>query len=336
MNSVPLKRSALVARTQEHPASIGAGEEDETASDRSDLPATAALLGVDWGSTAVRAVLLDRGGNVVASDRLDAGVRSARGRACEQVFDLVTSRWMDDLSDLPVLLTGMVGSAQGWREAPYTDCPADLEAIASGLVQAPRANTWIVPGVAGHGISGAPDVMRGEETQLLGLEGDGAVLLPGTHTKWANLEQGKITQFTTCITGETFELLRDPGLIGAVMSGTTLDEAAFRRGLADLERPGGLLHHIFTVRSRALRGDLDSEAAWSYAWGLLIGSEVDGMTRALHLDEPVRIVGTAGLSALYRCALQARGIEAECIAGQEAAGRGLIRIARAAGLIGSS
>ena len=334
MSSVPLEQSNVPTRERTAPRSES--DEAEASSGRSELPATAVLLGVDWGSTTVRAALLDKGGNVVASDRLDAGIRSARGRACEQVFELVTSKWTDELSGLPVLLTGMVGSAQGWREAPYADCPADLKAVASGLVEAPRANTWIVPGVAGHAISGAPDVMRGEETQLLGLEGDGAVLLPGTHTKWAELQGGKITQFTTCITGETFELLRDPGLIGAVMSGSTLDEAAFLRGLEDLERPGGLLHHIFTVRSRALRGDLAPEAAWSYAWGLLIGSEVDGMTKALDLDEPVRIVGSTGLSELYRCALEARGIEAECIPGQDAAGRGLIRIARAAGLIGGS
>ncbi|MBN95314.1 MAG: hypothetical protein CL928_14805 [Deltaproteobacteria bacterium] len=301
----------------------------------SRVPATAVLLGVDWGSTAVRATLLDGVGNVVGSDRLDAGVRSARGRACEQVFDLVTAAWMDSLSSLPVLLTGMVGSAQGWREAPYVNCPADLEAVAKNLVEAPRPNTWIVPGVMGEAVSGAPDVMRGEETQLIGLEGDGTVLLPGTHTKWAEIRDGSIAHFTTCITGETFELLRDPGLIGSVMSGTVLDEAAFQRGLEDLERPGGLLHHIFTVRSRALLGDLESAAAWSYASGLLIGSEVAAMTRALDLDEPVRIVGSATLCERYRCALEARGIQSECISGQDAASRGLVRIAQAAGLVGA-
>tara|TARA_Y100001968_G_scaffold130038_1_gene118723 strand:+ start:508 stop:1362 length:855 start_codon:yes stop_codon:yes gene_type:complete len=283
----------------------------------------------------VRASLLDEQGNVVASDRLNAGVRSARGQACEQVFALVTSGWMDQLKGLPALLTGMVGSAQGWRETPYVQCPANLDTIAANLVQAPREHTWIVPGVVGRSISGAPDVMRGEETQLLGLEGDGTVLLPGTHTKWVQLEDGGVTRFTTHLTGETFDLLRDPGLIGAVMTRTELDEAAFQRGLADLERPGGLLHHIFTVRSRTLQGDLHSDAAWSYASGLLIGSEVAAMTSALELSAPVRIVGSPAISRKYSLALKSHGIDSQCISGQQAAGRGLLRIARAAGLIGS-
>jgi len=302
----------------------------------SQVPESAVLLGVDWGSTAVRATLLDRLGNIVASDRLNAGVRSARGQACEQVFALVTSGWMDRLSDLPVLLTGMVGSAQGWRETPYVRCPAGLEAIAANLVQAPRTNTWIVPGAVGWSISGAPDVMRGEETQLLGLAGNGIVLLPGTHTKWVELKDGAISHFTTCLTGETFELLRDPGLIGAIMTRAVLDESAFLRGLADLDRPGGLLHHIFTVRSRTLRGDLDSDAAWSYASGLLIGSEVAAMTEALSLAAPVRIVGAAGISQKYQLALKSHGIESQVIDGQLAAGRGLLRIAETAGLLGAN
>jgi len=310
-------------------------EQEQQELQESNVPDTAVLLGVDWGSTAVRATLLDRLGNIVASDRLNAGVRSARGQACEQVFALVTSGWMDKLGELPVLLTGMVGSAQGWRETPYVSCPASLELVAANLVQAPRANTWIVPGVAGQSISGAPDVMRGEETQLLGLEGDGTVLLPGTHTKWVEVHDGAVTRFTTCLTGETFELLRDPGLIGAVMTRTELDEAAFLRGLTDLGKPGGLLHHIFTVRSRTLQGDLESDAAWSYASGLLIGSEVAAMTEALSLDAPVRIVGSPGISEKYRLALQSHGIAARVIDGEYAAARGLLSIARAAGLIGN-
>ena len=137
------------------------------------------LLGLDWGSTRVRAWLLDAGANILATDSLDAGVRSARGEVCARVLDLITSEWMDEIADLPTMLSGMVGSAQGWVDAPYVGAPAGLREIADSVVTAPRERTWIVPGVAGTGVSGAPDVMRGEETQLLGLEDDERVIFEG-------------------------------------------------------------------------------------------------------------------------------------------------------------
>lgn len=297
------------------------------------MPETAVLIGVDWGSSSVRATLIDRGGNVVGAERLDAGVRKARGPACEQVFDVLLGRWSAAVERLPVLLTGMVGSAQGWREAPYVSAPAGLADVAQELVEAPRPGAWIVPGVSGQAVSGAPDVMRGEETQLFGLDGDGPVLLPGTHTKWAELEDGQVTRFTTCLTGEIFELLRNPGLIGTVMAGSTLDEAAFERGLTDLGGPGGLLHHLFTIRSRVLLGDLQAEEAWSYASALLIGSEVAAMVEARPLPGVVRVIGTEDLAQLYRLALKRHGVEAHCVSGLDASVRGLLRLAMAAGLV---
>ncbi len=281
----------------------------------------------------MRAWLLDAGANILATDSLDAGVRSARGEVCARVLDLITSEWMDEIADLPTMLSGMVGSAQGWVDAPYVGAPAGLREIADSVVTAPRERTWIVPGVAGTGVSGAPDVMRGEETQLLGLEDDGFVVLPGTHTKWAEVTGGRITSFSTCLTGETFGLLRDHGLVGAVMDGKVLDEAAFARGMDDLKLPGGLLHHLFTVRSRTLRGQLEPAEAWSYCSGLLIGSEVTSMLRALEPTGTVRVVASPGIGGRYATALHAQGLDAEVVDGDEVAARGLMRIAQERGVV---
>jgi len=297
------------------------------------LPLDVVLLGVDWGSTRVRGVLLDADAGVLDARQLDEGVRTTRGVACGNVFAQLTRGWRTAAPDLPSLLTGMVGSAQGWTEAPYVSCPARLDDIAQALVPAEAHEAWIVPGVSGTAVSGAPDVMRGEETQLMGLSGDGLVVLPGTHSKWAEVREGAIVRFTTCLTGEAFELLRVHGLIGAVMEGAAHDEDAFQRGIRDAAGPGGLLHQLFTVRSRTLLADLAPRAAYSYASGLLIGAEVGAMTQASRLAGPVRVVGAPGISARYQTALRALGHEARHVDGGTAASRGLLRIARAAGLV---
>ncbi len=338
MSSVRRREAPADLSLEEVPASARGGDDaGEDASEVSAVPVPgAALLGVDWGSTHVRAALLDADGAALATDSLEAGVRSARGEACAQVLDLVTAEWMAQRDALPALLTGMVGSAQGWVDAPYVPCPARLEDVAAALVPAPRPGTWIVPGVSGVAVSGAPDVMRGEETQLFGLDGDGIVVLPGTHTKWAELRDGAIASFTTCMTGELFGLILDPGLVGAVVTSRTLDEAAFARGAADGEAlDGGLAHHLFTVRSRTLRGDVASDAAWSYASGLLIGAEVAAMTDALDLaggGAPVRVVGAPDVSARYAAALARKDVAVELVDVGRATAAGLMRVARAAGV----
>ena len=205
----------------------------------------------------------------------------------------------------------------------------------------------IVPGIADQDDAGVPDVMRGEETQLIGaVAGDASptlVVLPGTHSKWAIVRDGTIETFATYMTGEVYALLREHSILGRMEErgpARPFAAAAFARGvrsgLADGGSAGTLLHRLFGARTLALRADLAPKETGDYLSGLLIGSEVAAgrdwaRTHALNAEAAL-VVGSRALCERYAAALQIAGVAVE--AGHEhAAARGLWRIARAASLV---
>jgi len=244
------------------------------------------------------------------------------------------------------LAAGMVGSRTGWREVPYAVCPADAAAIAAGIM--PFASecgiVHIVPGLVQGGESA--DVMRGEETQILGalalepaLAADSLFVLPGTHCKWARIAGGRVTRFTTYVTGELFALLRDHSLLGRpardAAGGTAATAAvAFCRGLdaARASGAGGGVAKLFTARSLFLTGHLAAADVLDYLSGLLVGDEVRSVLTNLGPEQPPCVViGDATLATRYQAALTAFGIgEVRVI--DDTAPAGLWAIARAAGL----
>lgn len=292
----------------------------------------AALLALDWGTTSLRAFLLAEDGTILQRQRLDLGILKVPDGDFAGVFRQVRDTW-PEASGLPALACGMIGSRQGWVEAPYCPCPAGLDQLATRLEMVPGdASLWIVPGLSHRGEDGLPDVMRGEETQLLGL-GDGLHVLPGTHSKWAQLEKGRVLSFLTCFTGELYGLLRDHSILGRLMEGEEHDAHAFQRGLSLAARQPGLLHQLFSVRSLPLGGELAPQAVASYLSGLLIGTELSTALDTLTLPEgPITVVGAPQLTARYREALSHRGL-ASTTADEDSAARGLYRIATAAGLL---
>jgi 2-dehydro-3-deoxygalactonokinase len=232
-------------------------------------------------------------------------------------------------------MCGMIGSRQGWVEASYATLPAGSAAFAAALARVPgvAGDVRIVPGASGSGLAGAPDVMRGEETQIVGaLEsggaGDGLFVLPGTHSKWAEVRDGRILRFATFLTGEAYGALRGHTILGRLMADGPEDESGFAAGLARAREPGGLLHHLFSARTLGLFDRLQPDALAPYLSGLLIGHEIEA-ARAAFGDGAVTIVGGAALARRYAAAL---GPRARTIAGDVAAARGLWRIAREAGL----
>ncbi len=229
----------------------------------------------------------------------------------------------------------MIGSRQGWVEAPYLECPAGPAELAQALVAVPFAGAEVrlVPGLSARDAAGTPEVMRGEETQIAGaldrIAGRGLVCLPGTHAKWVRLAGGRIAGFATYLTGEAFAALRDHTILGRMMRAGATDPAAFDRGLARSADPGGLLHHLFGVRTLGLAGALAETEAPSYLSGLLIGHEVRAALAEAPAAGVIPVIGTPDLVTQYGRAIAACGADAEPIEGDPAAS-GLALIGRLA------
>ncbi len=304
----------------------------------------AALIGLDWGTSAFRAYRLAADGTILERRAAEAGILAVPGGDFAGELVRQIGDWLAAAPELPLLASGMIGSRQGWIEVPYARCPAGAAELVAGLVEhrtATGTRLWFVPGLSHEGGDGVPDVMRGEETQILGVGGDAAarlVVLPGTHSKWALVEAGRVVWFATFMTGELFAVLRRHSILGRLMVADGDDAAAFARGLrAGLSgdrAQGGLLHRLFSVRTLGLFDRLPATGLADYLSGLLIGEEVRealGWIGHRAAGEVV-IVGGPGLAGRYQEALGQAGLAALPFAG-EAAALGQLAIARAAGLV---
>ncbi len=273
---------------------------------------TTALIGVDWGSSNLRVMRIAPGGGVL--DRR-ADPRGAVGLAPGDfpgVLEAVAGDWLAD--GAPTLVCGMAGARQGWVEVPYCPCPAGIADIAARLVRPdPARPVAIAPGVAFSPGGVLTDVMRGEETQALGLAADGLVVAPGTHSKWITLDAGRILAVQTCMTGELFAALRKATMLGVGMGAPGRDADAFRRGVGRGLEDRNLAAALFSVRVESLAGRLESAGAADYLSGLLIGAEIAGQDPA-RLSGPLTLVGDAALSARYRDALEMAGAREVCVA----------------------
>ncbi|HSK41424.1 MAG TPA: 2-dehydro-3-deoxygalactonokinase [Arenibaculum sp.] len=300
-------------------------------------------IGIDWGSSNLRAYEMAADGTVLERRSSAAGALRDRAGGFEAALREVVGDWLAAGPGLPVVLSGMVGSRQGWMEVPYAGCPAGIEDIARGILfhdLGDGTRLAFVPGLVVHPPGGPPDVMRGEEVQLLGTGRDGLHCLPGTHSKWALVRDGRIERFGTHMTGETFELLTRHGVLGRLMDlDAPRDPDAFARGLDRAREPGGLLHHLFSARTLGLFGELvgglGPAALPSYLSGLLIGHEILGQISLEPPVEPVVLVGSPALTRAYGDALSSFGI-ASVEAPGDAAAIGLFRLARIAFNRGSS
>lgn len=301
-----------------------------------------ALIAVDWGTTRLRAMLLDAGGRVLAETSSDEGIGSVPPGAHEAAFTRLVAGW----PAVPAIMAGMVGSRQGWREAVYAECPASPEAIAAGILRMSDAAgrpIAIVPGVMVRSPDRDGDVIRGEETQIVGLlaaepEFDGVVVLPGTHSKWATVTGGAIANFQTFLTGEMFGLLsRQSFLRHSVADGTAelADLPDFALGVERTVVDGlPFLAAIFSVRARQLLDGVDPAHNLAYLSGLVIGGEIAAArdTGRLWQGRALRIVGSRSLARAYGRAFAIAGYDAAALDGSELVVAGLLSLARIAGL----
>lgn len=296
-----------------------------------------ALIGLDWGTTNARALRFDATGRVVELREKPLGILRVANGDFAAAFTELVGDWRLAAPNVRVLMCGMIGSRQGWREARYAALPADSDALAQALLDMPDLRAAIVPGIAGDGLAGAPDVIRGEETQAIGIVAlkkcrDVTLCLPGSHSKWLEIRDGKLARFATFMTGEAFAALKDHTILGRQMTGTATDPAAFAAGLARAREPGGWLHHLFTVRTDGLFARLAPEAGASFLSGVLIGHEIAAALAAF-ASRDVIVVGSEQLATPYRAALESAGCRVDGVPGEAAVGAGLWQLAVSARLM---
>lgn len=310
--------------------------------------AETALIGLDWGTTRLRAYRVAANGAVLDRRSREAGILKVADGDFAGALAAAAGDWLAAAPAAPVVASGMIGSRQGWREVAYVPCPVGLPELAAGLATVTAADgrtVWLVPGMCRPGGPGGgfPDVMRGEETQVMGLlasrPGPTArcCVLPGTHSKWVWTEGGRVASFSTWMTGELYEFVTRHGILGRLMTSASVDPAAFDRGLARAAAsagaaPGRLLHDLFSARTLALFGELSGREVAGYLSGLLIGAEVTAAL-AENRAAAVTILGGGDLAALYARALGRAGVRAEA-GDPDVVVPGLLALARAAGLIG--
>ncbi|RPH26492.1 2-dehydro-3-deoxygalactonokinase [Buttiauxella warmboldiae] len=291
------------------------------------MPRDLSLIALDWGTSSLRAWRFDGSSTPGEKREFPWGIMKLpnagvdRDTAFRETLNKVCADWLTASPPCPVIACGMVGSAQGWREAPYAPCPVSLPQLASQLLQIDLGKQRmlnIIPGVVKNG--NMPEVMRGEETQIFGALAANKVLqqaneagepiligLPGTHSKWAIVHRNMLSHFHTFMTGELFDALIHHTILGASMVPAEEPQwPAFLEGLevARSRHSAGLLSTIFSTRTRFLTGQLPQTQQADYLSGLIIGHEMCGLGKLLldaaRPDMPIALIGNDALCDRYQ------------------------------------
>ncbi len=273
------------------------------------------LIAVDWGTSAFRAALMVQG-VVVERRHNEQGILSIKPGGFATTLTECCGDWMQAPNAL-TLICGMAGSAQGWQLAPYLPCPCPLDQLAQHLVWLQPQQLALVPGVSCE-LAHAPDVMRGEETQVFGAlqlmgQSSATVVLPGTHSKWVQVQDGKIERFATYMTGEWYSLLSKHSILSRTLphaphpssDAESMNQAAFDQGVLLAQKGQSILHTIFSVRTRSLMDRQCPMQAQSYLSGLLIGEEL--RAQAADLGGTLVVIANTALQQRYQRALNLLG-----------------------------
>ncbi len=295
-----------------------------------------ALIGLDWGTSSLRAFLMSGDGEVLETRYEPSGIMSVEDGAFETAFEGLVGDWLDGY-DVPVMASGMITSRNGWLETPYQSAPAGPEEFANALVSLTTSSGVTINFITGLSTEndGAPDVMRGEETQIVGVsaQGDGVFVMPGTHSKWVTVQDGRIENFSTFMTGDVFAALKNHTILGAFIEDGPVSDKGFRLGVsAGLDGSVKLLERLFHVRTLPLFEKITKEQTGDYLSGLLIGSEIAAALAGIPETKKVTIVANEELTHRYEVALEIAGIATDR-ASANAAAMGQFAIAKSAGVL---
>jgi 2-dehydro-3-deoxygalactonokinase len=286
-------------------------------------------VAVDWGTSSFRGWLMSADGEVRAESRGGEGMLHCAGHGFAPALRDHLAR-LGAPDGMPVLICGMAGARQGWAEAPYLKTPTRLDALHRGAIRIDTSgDVRILPGLA-QARADWPDVMRGEETQLLGVIEpgfSGLVCIPGTHSKWVKIERGHVVEFSTYMTGELFSVISQHSILAHALEtspSSPADNQPFREGLAiALATPSGLTASLFRLRAAQLLGFEERADGAARLSGLLIGTEI---ADALHRHGPapsLRLIGAGSLGRLYEAALTAQGCDVTSVDAEQASRLGL-------------
>ncbi len=287
---------------------------------------------VDWGTSALRGALLNASGEVLQERAFAQGILTVPPGGFAAVFAQRFGDWMAE-PHRRCLISGMAGSRQGWQEAPYCPCPAGFTELGQHLLWLEPGRIALVPGLSciATDALNTPDVMRGEEVQIFGAlqlaRRDSATLvLPGTHSKWVQVHSGRVTQFSTYMTGEMYALLSQRSILAKTLDvNGAFDPDTFLQGIAQSQQGSSLLHSLFAVRTLGLFERLPAAALPSYLSGLLIGEELRSQDLSNEAG-PVILIGSDALTLRYTLALQHLNIASQSW-GAEATWAGLFALA---------
>jgi 2-dehydro-3-deoxygalactonokinase len=298
----------------------------------------AALIGIDWGTSSLRAFLIGPDGEVLEAVSSTRGIMSVEDGNFDAVFHDLIRPWISQKT-LPIIASGMITSRNGWVETPYVQVPSGVSDLAAALVSFETSSGINVRFVTGMTTdhNGAPDIMRGEETQIIGATaaglGDGTYVLPGTHSKWILVENNRIVDYSTYMTGEIYGALRSHTILRTLMEEGSFNEEGFRRGVTSGLAAGiNLLHELFHVRTLPLFGKISGDMVADYLSGMLIGVELKAASEAFGKDSAITIIGRGDLADRYELGLELAGLSCRK-APENIVARGHFLIAKSAGIL---
>jgi len=303
-----------------------------------------ALIGVDWGTSSFRAYLIDHDGGVIDTISTSSGILTVQDNEFEAVFERLLANWLLEYSTIPIILSGMITSKNGWLELEYVSLPAGASEISAALTRYTTSLGRVLHFVSGLAVNYpelSPDVMRGEETELLGqlyhCASDGLFLLPGTHSKWVWVENNHIINFQTFMTGEIYSVLKGYSILGKLMAadseGQAENLAVFEQGIKSRStHSGSILHQLFSARTLPLFNKIEAKDVSDYLSGLLIAEEISSVLQEQKKMPSVTVIGRGDLAARYCHALGLMGVGAVA-AEPGMVARGHLELAKTRGLL---
>ncbi len=294
-------------------------------------------IGVDWGTSNFRAYLLSEKGKICDKKNTNTGLKDLKKDEFEDYLLSQISPWLQD-SHKPIILCGMVGSQAGWHEVPYIHIKDIMTALPTSVHKIATKNQSLEAYIMSGACQKPPqqmDVMRGEETQVFGFLNQnknfsGYIILPGTHSKWVEVNKGEVVGFRTFMTGELYQIIKQYSILSSLITDEIFNEKDFQDGLNNsITDSQFLTNYLFSLRATSLLMPETSRSISSYLSGLLVGLEIASFKDILMQKPEITIIGSTTLMEIYQKAVSTLDLYANCYNSEKATTAGLLACIKA-------